>query len=94
MSTTKTASINGTYFNLFATWFILSGAMQGAGYTRLPMIITILCFIVIRLPAAWYFTVSGYGANGTWIAMALTSVIAGILMAIAFKWGNWKHQVV
>jgi len=74
---------------------ILSGAMQGAGYTRLPMAITVMCFVILRLSASWYFTVNlGMGNNGTWIAMALTSVLSGVLMTAVFKYGRWKQQMV
>jgi Na+-driven multidrug efflux pump len=85
----------------FSEWFLrfmkigLPGCMQGAGYIRLPMVIIILCFGVLRLLIALYLTnFSTLGANGTWIAMASTSVLAGVLMALAFKWGRWKHQIV
>jgi putative MATE family efflux protein len=80
---------------LFAVWFILAGAMQGAGYTKLPMMITVLTLTVLRLIVAWCLTVtSGYGANGTWMASALTSVLAGVFMMVAFKWGRWQEQTV
>ena len=79
----------------FNIWFILSGAMQGAAYTKVPMILTIICFFVVRLALAWYLTVvAGFGANGTWIAMAATSVLAAVLMFALFKAGKWKHQTI
>ncbi len=80
---------------LFAAYFILSGAMQGAGYTRLPMILTVVCLCILRLAVAWYLTVVlQFGANGTWFAMAATSVLAGVLMIMTFKWGRWKEQTI
>jgi putative MATE family efflux protein len=79
----------------FGVYFILSGAMQGAGYTRVPMLLTVFCLCILRLAVAYYLSVIlGYGANGTWIAMAGTSVIAGVLMLAVFKWGRWKEQTI
>jgi putative MATE family efflux protein len=79
----------------FGSWFILCGAMQGAGYTRLPMIVTVISLCVLRVGAAWYLTdIYKFGATGTWIAMALTSVIAAAAMALVFQLGRWKHQTV
>ena len=79
----------------FSAWCIFSGAMQGAAYTKWPMIITVFSFFIARLSLAWYLTVViGMGANGTWLAMALTSVMATILMALIFNFGKWKHQTV
>ncbi len=79
----------------FTVWFIFSGAMQGGAYTKVPMIITIISFCIVRLSLAWYLTViAGFGANGTWIAMALSSVLTTLLMVLIFKFGKWKHQTV
>lgn len=79
----------------FTIWFILSGAMQGAAYTRVPMYITVICYCLFRLSLAWYLTVIvGLGANGTWIAMALSSVLAAILTVLSFQQGKWKHQTI
>lgn len=79
----------------FAGWFILCGAMQGAGYTRTPMIATIACLGVIRVGLAWYLTVVvNMGVNGTWLATALTSFLSGVVLFAVFKLGRWKHQVV
>jgi putative MATE family efflux protein len=79
----------------FCIWFVFTGAMQGAGYTKIPMIITIVCFCVLRLGLAWYLTVNiNLGANGTWIATAISSVIAAIWMTLLFKFGKWKEQKV
>lgn len=79
----------------FGSWFILCGAMQGAGYTRLPMIVTIICLGLLRVLGAWYLTSgANFGANGTWIAMAFTSILAGVVMSIVFKLERWKYHPV
>jgi len=65
----------------FAVWLILSGAMQGAAATRGPMVATVLCFNGLRLGAAWMLSIScDLGAHGTWIAMAVSTVAAGLMM--------------
>lgn len=76
-----------------AIWLILSGAMQGAGYTRWPMIATVACLAVLRLSLAWPLTVS-VGQTGTWIAMGLSTVVAGLVLMWMFRKGNWKRQQV
>ncbi len=78
-----------------AIWLILVGAMQGAGYTRWPMIVTVLCLIGIRLPLAWYLTVwKDMGPIGTWYSIAFSSLSVGLLVIWRFKTGAWKHQKV
>jgi putative MATE family efflux protein len=78
-----------------AAWLILAGAMQGAGYTRWPMIVTVLALVVFRLPLAWLLTVTfGLGPLGTWSSLAASSVLVGLLLIYQFKRGTWKTQEV
>lgn len=80
---------------LVAVWIILVGAMQGAGYTRDPMILSILFLVGVRLPLAWYLTIAcALGPIGTWISLAVTSTMVGIAMCWQFKHGDWKLQKV
>jgi putative MATE family efflux protein len=78
-----------------AIWLILMGGMNGAGYTKWPMWITVACLTFFRLPLAWYLTVNqGMGPMGTWISISLSSVIVGSLFIWRFKTGAWKYQKV
>ncbi len=78
-----------------AAWLILAGATQGAGYTRWPMIVTVISLVFFRLPFAWYLTITlKMGPIGTWISLALSSVIVGLFLILQFKRGSWKQQEV
>jgi multidrug resistance protein, MATE family len=70
---------------------VLGGGLQGAGDTRGTMWVVGTAMWVIRLPLAYIFAlVMGYGATGVWIAMVISMVIQGILMARRFRGGKWK----
>ncbi len=87
--------IVGLCLPLCAAWIIMGGAMQGAGYTRWPMLATICCLCLIRLPLAWYLTVPlAMGPTGTWIAISASTVLLGLLMVWRFSSGIWKLQKV
>jgi putative MATE family efflux protein len=78
-----------------AAWLILSGAMQGAGYTRWPMVVTVLALVAFRLPLAWLLTVTlGLGPSGTWSSLAASSAVVGAVLIWQFKKGSWKLQKV
>lgn len=79
----------------YGIWFVLFGALEGAGYTRVIMWTSILCLVVLRLPLAYLFTVlMGMGPAGSWISIALSNV-AGCLMAIYFyARGKWKSTLI
>jgi putative MATE family efflux protein len=86
---------------------IFTGALRGAGATRLPMLLSWIGFLVIRLPLAYYLmfpavylgplgTVTGLGMGlyGAWLAMFADLIIRGILFFIRFATGGWKRTRV
>ena len=78
-----------------AIWLILFGAMRGAGYTRWPMLASAVCLIGVRLPLAWYLTIPlKLGPIGTWLSLAISSVLVGVIAIWRFKTGVWKTQQV
>lgn len=76
-------------------WLVLFGAMEGAGYTRTPMLFSFFCLLLVRLPLAYLFTLPmNWGARGAWTAIALTSVVGAIIAVLWFKRGTWKHHQI
>jgi putative MATE family efflux protein len=73
----------------------LFGAMQGAGYTRLPMIAEVATLLLLRLPLAWLLTIHfGLGPTGTWLAMSISVTTLSLLALWQFKKGSWELQRV
>ena len=78
-----------------ALWLILFGAMQGAGYTRWPMIASTIVLILFRLPLAWYLSVTlNWGPTGTWAGVSISVFIVGLLAIWRFNTGVWKDQKI
>jgi putative MATE family efflux protein len=74
---------------------VLRGALQGAGNTRMPALITVASMLLIRLPLQWLLAIHlGMGAPGAWWAMSLTCCLSGALMALWFRFGNWLNTQV
>jgi putative MATE family efflux protein len=70
---------------------ILGGGLQGAGDTKGTMKVIITGMWVVRLPLAFFLAfVLGYGARGVWIAMLVSMIFQGILMALRFYKGDWR----
>jgi len=88
----------------FAVLSILSGALRGAGDTRVPLIVTFIGLIGVRIPgAAWLaweqidlpwlgITIAGWdlGVQGAWIAMVSDVLLRSILIGLRFIGGQWK----
>ena len=68
----------------------LSGGMQGAGDARSPLYVISAAMWLVRLPLAYLFAFSlALGPTGIWLAMTISMIIQGILMAWRFKSGKW-----
>ena len=86
--------INAPQLLFMATGIILSGAFTGAGETVIPMLITVP-ILLLRIPGSLLFAEHwGLGAVGIWYALALTGIIRGVLMMIAYKTGRWTRKEV
>jgi putative MATE family efflux protein len=85
---------------------VLTGALRGAGDTRMPLLITFVGLIGIRIPLACLFgwgafsllgfTIEGFawGLAGAWWAMLIDVVVRSILISCRFLQGGWKKIVV
>lgn len=88
--------INAISEPFLAANMVLRGALQGAGDTLFPALFTLISFYIIRLPLALLLSVHlGLGVTGAWIAMASSTILSGVLMAMWFQMGRWRrHSLV
>jgi len=83
--------INAIAEPFLAVNMVLRGALQGAGDVRVPTLFTVIALWIVRLPTAYILAVPmGMGATGAWIAMAISTVLSGLLVAGWFKLGRWR----
>lgn len=74
-----------------AIGIVLSKSLQGAGDTKTPFYITVFCWIIIRIPLAYFLAfVMGFYSTGIWWAMNLTVILQGVMVALRFRAGHWK----
>jgi len=73
---------------------VLEGAFSGAGNSMPPMLVSVP-LTWARIPLAIFLAYSmGMGSLGIWWAIAATTGLKGVLMALWFRKGNWKSQKV
>jgi len=83
--------INALVEPFLALSIVMRGALGGAGDTRAPLYYTIFSQWVIRLPLSYALVMLlGIGINGAWYAMAISTVIQGVLTANRFRGNLWK----
>lgn len=95
---------------VLAVSIIVSGALRGAGDTRWPMVINIICMLGIRITAVYlvleYAPLTAWAASlspgsprqgmlqAAWLAMFLDVAIRAVLVSIRFFQGGWKQTEV
>lgn len=78
-----------------ALGMILTGALNGAGDTKAPAWSVAATMWGIRLPLAWLAIFPlALGAYGAWWAMAVSTMLNGVMILTLFKRGEWKKTVV
>jgi len=70
---------------------VLTGALRGAGDTRWPLLITLIGFLGVRMPLAyWLCFTLGWGVSGAWYAMTTDLALRCGLIVARFCQGGWQ----
>lgn len=83
--------IIGGFFIVHGALNVYNGALRGAGDTLLPMITSLVCLWLIRIPLAYYLS-SWLGRNGIWWAIGISITIGLIVTFVYYKMGFWKRR--
>jgi multidrug resistance protein, MATE family len=71
---------------------VATGALRGAGETRIPMFSTFVAYWVFGLPLGYYLGFArNLGATGLWSGLALSLLI--IAVALVFAWRNKANSL-
>ena len=83
--------IIGSFFIVHGALNVYNGALRGAGDTLFPMITSLVCLWLIRIPLAYYLS-SWLGRNGIWWAIGISITIGLIVTFVYYKMGFWKRR--
>lgn len=74
---------------------VLHQALNGAGDTVSPMVITGIVVLGLRIPLAMALPrLFGLSTSGIWIAVALSTVLEGSVVGFWFRSGRWKKKKI
>ncbi len=80
---------------LYAYGMVIVQAFNGAGDTRTPTLISLLCFWIIQLPLAFYLGKGlALGPNGVYFAILTAEILLALIAIFIFRLGKWKKKVV
>ena len=83
--------IIGGFFIVHGALNVYNGALRGAGDTLFPMITSLVCLWLIRIPLAYYLS-SWLGRIGIWWAIGISITIGLIVTFVYYKIGFWKRR--
>jgi MATE family, multidrug efflux pump len=82
-------------FIFYAMGMVMVQAFNGAGDTKTPTIINIICFWLIEIPLAYFLAKHiGINENGVYIAIIVAESVMALIAMWLFKKGNWKLKEV
>ncbi|MEZ0483752.1 MATE family efflux transporter [Fibrella aquatica] len=74
---------------------VLTQALNGAGDTRTPMLINIVCFWLVEIPLAYVLaTVLHWGPSGVFWSVAISESLLALMAVWAFRRGRWRLMQV
>ncbi|NUQ23334.1 MAG: MATE family efflux transporter [Saprospiraceae bacterium] len=75
----------------FAYGMVISQAFNGAGDTRTPTIINLICFWMLEIPLGYVLAIpANLGLAGVSMAIAISETTAAVLCIAIFRRGAWK----
>ena len=72
---------------------VLSRAMNGAGDTISPMVITGFTLLILRIPLCLFLS-RILGTTGIWVGLAISDLANGLLTLFWFIEGRWKRRSI
>lgn len=79
----------------FGYGMVIGQALNGAGDTRTPTIMNLICFWAIEIPLAYLFAkVMNWGPSGVFWSIAIAESILAVIAIFVFRMGKWKTKQV
>jgi putative MATE family efflux protein len=88
---TSCLQILGIGFPMYAVGMVIVQAMNGAGDTKTPMTLNVICFWLLQIPLAFLLaTKTSLEPYGAFIAIVASESLLTVLSVIVFRRGGWK----
>jgi putative MATE family efflux protein len=79
----------------YAYGMVMVQAFNGAGDTLTPTFINFFCYWLFQIPLAYTLAIKiGMGANGVFLAIAISESTLAVVSMVFFRRGKWKKQKI
>ena len=87
--------IFGSGYIFYGIGMVMTQALNGAGDTRTPTIIYLICFWMFQIPLAYYLALGlDMKSTGAFISIPVAESLIAIVAWYYFKKGTWKKVMV
>ena len=86
--------IVGACYFFFAVMFVSNGIINGAGYTLVTTIFSLITLWVVRVPLAYYLSHRWHSVTGVWVAISVSFGVAMTVSLAYYLSGRWKVPLV
>jgi Na+-driven multidrug efflux pump len=70
---------------------VISQSFNGAGDTKTPTILNLVCFWALQIPLAWFMAKGlQMGPKGVYYAIGISETVLAVVCVVIFKKGRWK----
>jgi Na+-driven multidrug efflux pump len=74
---------------------VMTQALNGAGDTRTPTIINLICFWFFQIPLAYLLAMGfDYNSTGAFLAIPLAETLIALIAWYYFRKGKWKEVTI
>jgi putative MATE family efflux protein len=79
----------------FAYGMVVSQSFNGAGDTRTPTVINIICFWLVEIPLGYFLAMTlGWELAGVCWAAAISETLVAVIAIAIFRKGKWKEMSI
>jgi len=83
--------IIGSGYIFYGIGMVMTQALNGAGDTKTPTIINLICFWLIQIPLAYFLAIGlDMKSTGAFIAIPVAETFIALIAWYYFKKGKWK----
>jgi putative MATE family efflux protein len=87
----QSLQIMGTGYTFYGIGMVMTQALNGAGDTKTPTIINLVCFWLFQVPLGYFLAKTlDWKATGAFVAIPIAEVFVALLAWYFFKKGKWK----